>query len=390
MSKKILLISSNSSGRGGGERYLVYLAQGLKQLGCDVHCLLSNASYMDNWAKLLSEENAIVHRHFLVGLRDRRLRFFQSVLDVKQQGIISELCQSIKPDGILVNQQYDEDGLDYIAGALMAKSAPVAGIIHMPMTANKNDRPLGKLRGGFLKIWYQSHIYKLIFVSEGSKKEFEDYYNIRNTTTVVNSGFIFSEKFDLDNFKLDNFKKTDTLQDSIPVIGFIGQFSSQKNLKLLVDSWLKSISAEHQSYLLLVGDGEERSVIEKLLNKEAPQGSWHITGWQDQPEKHLPLIDIFLMTSHFEGLPLALIEAAGYGIPTVITNFNGATDVAKKASWVKVASQNDPNIIGQMLQEYILNLSTLKQQANNGREEFQQYFSVKRMAEDTINALGLK
>jgi glycosyltransferase involved in cell wall biosynthesis len=385
MSKKILLISSNSSGRGGGERYLVYLTQGLKQLGYDVHCLLSNTSYMDNWAKLLSEEGATVHRHSLVGLKDRPLRFLQSIIDIKQQRIISEFCQSIKPDGILVNQQYDEDGLDYLAGALKAKVAPVAGIIHMPMTENKNERPLGELRGALLKMWYESHIYKLIFVSDGSKKEFEDYYNITSLTNVVNSGLIFSEKVDL-----NNFKKPDTWQNSIPVFGFIGQFSSQKNLKLLVNSWLKSISSDHQSYLLLVGDGEERNAIEKLLISEAPEGSWHITGWQDHPEKYLPLIDIFLMTSHFEGLPLALIEAAGYGIPTVITNFNGATDVAKKASWVKVVNQNDPNVIGQMLQEHILNLSALKLQANNGREEFQQYFSVKRMAEDTINALGLK
>lgn len=340
---------------------------------------------MDNWAKLLSEEGATVHRHSLVGLKDRPLRFLQSIIDIKQQRIISEFCQSIKPDGILVNQQYDEDGLDYLAGALKAKVAPVAGIIHMPMTENKNERPLGELRGALLKMWYESHIYKLIFVSDGSKKEFEDYYNITSLTNVVNSGLIFSEKVDL-----NNFKKPDTWQNSIPVFGFIGQFSSQKNLKLLVNSWLKSISSDHQSYLLLVGDGEERNAIEKLLISEAPEGSWHITGWQDHPEKYLPLIDIFLMTSHFEGLPLALIEAAGYGIPTVITNFNGATDVAKKASWVKVVNQNDPNVIGQMLQEHILNLSALKLQANNGREEFQQYFSVKRMAEDTINALGLK
>ena len=43
---KVLLISSNSSSRGGGERYLVYLARGLRQKGLDVEILLSSSNNM--------------------------------------------------------------------------------------------------------------------------------------------------------------------------------------------------------------------------------------------------------------------------------------------------------------------------------------------------------
>ena len=44
--KKILLISSNSSSRGGGERYLVFLARGLRRLNYEVHALLSDVNYI--------------------------------------------------------------------------------------------------------------------------------------------------------------------------------------------------------------------------------------------------------------------------------------------------------------------------------------------------------
>ena len=145
-----LLISSNSSGRGGGERYLVFLTKGLHEKGCEVHALLSDVDYMDGWAKSLNEEGAVVHRHPLKSLSQRPLRFFQSTRDSIQIETVSAFCRRIAPDAILVNQQYDEDGLDYLMGALKAEVAPVAGVMHMPMTGTKDNRPFGRLRGSIL------------------------------------------------------------------------------------------------------------------------------------------------------------------------------------------------------------------------------------------------
>ncbi len=89
---------------------------------------------MDAWESELCDAGAVVRRERLIGLRDRPFRFLQSATDFRQQQRISDLCREICPTAILVNQQYDEDGLDYVAGALKADVAPVAGTLHMPMT----------------------------------------------------------------------------------------------------------------------------------------------------------------------------------------------------------------------------------------------------------------
>lgn len=381
MKKKILLISSNSSSRGGGERYLVYLTQGLRQLSHEVHILLSQKSYMNDWADLLVSEGAVVHRLPLVGLRDRPLRFIQSLSDCKQQQKIALFCQNLKPDAILVNQQYDEDGLDYLIGALKAQIANVGGIIHMPMTADKNSRPLGILRGSLLQKWYQKNPYKIIFVSEGCREEFDRYYRLPYQTNVVNLGCEFAAKNTIETERIKHLKKRK------PVIGFIGQFVPQKQLNLLVDAWLWLKNEGIDTKLLLVGDGEERPQLEARLRAKALSEDWQITGWQTNPEKYLEQIDIYAMSSNFEGLPLALVEAVGYGIPAVIKDFNGSFDVARQASWVKVVSSNQSEIFGRALQETIVNLSTLKQKAAVGKSEFRQYFSTKRMAKDTLLTL---
>lgn len=382
MSKRLLLISSNSSGRGGGERYLVYLTEGLRLLGCEVHVLLSTVGYMDHWAKALTDKGAQVHRRPLLGLRSRPLRFVQSLFDRNQQLEVAKVCKQIAPDAILVNQQYDEDGLDYIAGALMSGVAPVGGTMHMPMTAYKHNRPLGRFRGGLLRWWYENHPYSLILVSKGSKKEFENYYSYPRPTKIVNYGCSFTE---------DMSSRPALLVDwvDIPIIGFSGQFVGQKNLNLLVDAWLWTRQQGIESRLLLIGDGPERNTLEKYLLNAAPENTWHITGWQSHPEVYLSVLDIYAMTSHFEGLPLALIEAVGRELPTVITNFNGASDVAAHAPWVNVVIEPNAESVGHSIMKSIRELTWLKQQARDGKNQFKEYFSSQRMASETLAALGI-
>ncbi len=383
MTKRLLLISSNSSGRGGGERYLVYLTQGLCLLGCEVHILLSTINYMDNWAKVLTTEGAQVHRRHLLGLRSRPLRFVQSILDTNQQREVAKACQQIAPDAILVNQQYDEDGLDYLAGALMSGVAPVGGTIHMPMTAGKHQRPLGRFRGVLLRWWYAKHPYSLILVSKGSQKEFENYYSYPHHTKLVNYGCLFPDII------ASHLSLPSSWEERLPIIGFSGQFVHQKNLQLLVDAWLWTIRQGISSRLLLIGDGPEKKDLEKQLRNAAPESTWHITGWQHYSEAYLSTLDIYAMTSHFEGLPLALIEAVGRGVPAVVTNFNGASDVAERASWVRIASHISPEAVGHALIETINKLPLLKQQARSEQHEFQKYFSAQRMASETLATFGI-
>lgn len=383
-SRRILLISSNSSERGGGERYLVYLSHGMQCVGIEVYVLVSESRYMDAWAEALGRDGVVVIRKPLVGLRDRPLRFVQSMLDRRQIACVAGVCRDIAPQAILVNQQYDEDGLDYVAGALEARVASVGGVIHLPMTGSKHKRRFGTLRGGVLSWWYRTHPYQLVFVSHGSRDEFVSYYSLPRASVVVNSGVEFRDCRSV----LPNLPAP--WKDSqIPVVGFAGQFVPQKNLGLLVDSWLMARALGADCRLLLLGDGPTRKALEERLKASAPKEKWYITGWQDQPEKYFSAMDLYAMTSWYEGLPLSLIEAVGYGLPAVVVNFNGADDVAKWASWVQVVREHDARAFGQILAASVVELHSLRAQAQGGSERFRQYFSPARMARDMLSVLGV-
>ncbi len=384
MNNKVLLISSNSSSRGGGERYLVFLTKGLSELGCEVHVLLSDKKYMDGWSHDIALSGGHVHRLSLTSLKDRPFRFLNSINDKKQINVIESFCKKISPDAILINQQYDEDGLDFLKGAMQSGISSVAGVMHMPMTKFKNKRFLGRIRGMILSRWYLKNPYKLIFVSEGSQDEFESYYKAPRPTFVVNNAIPLNNALSFKNHKKAIFQNND------PVIGFSGQFVNQKNLDCLVYAWVASLKKGVKSNLLLVGDGPERQKIEEFLKGNAPRESWFITGWTKSPEKYLYEIDLFVLTSFFEGMPLSLIEAVARGIPALITPFNGAYDISKHAAWVFMTKNNSLEEVELMMTHILFNLKKIKLLANEGVNEFRDYFSLRRMALDILSILQLK
>jgi glycosyltransferase involved in cell wall biosynthesis len=377
---RVLLISSNSSARGGGERYLVYLVQGLCQLGVAPHVLLSTVTYMDGWAQELAQAGAVVHRRPLRGLVDRRLRFVQAMLDSRQARVVADVCRQVAPSGIVVNQQYDEDGLDYLAGALQSRCAPVAGVMHMPMTAQKHQRPFGRWRQRLLARWYAAHPYRLILVSEGAQAEFEACYAAPRPTWVINNGI-----------PLEGVAQAARAfhpgHEAPPVIGFVGQFVPQKNLSALLDAWLALRQGGSMARLLLVGDGPERPAIEARLAQAAPAGGWSITGWTDRPETFLDQMAVFVLCSHFEGLPLSLVEAAARGIPCVVTPFNGASDVASRARWVQVTPDHSPDALHAGLASFLAGLDRHTPATAEERQAFSAHFSMRRMAADVLDVL---
>ena len=106
----------------------MYLSHGLSRAGYQVHALLADDEFMDGWSTELATTDAKVHRMQLTSLSKRPLRFVQAIYDRAQKKRLASFCQKLKPSGIFVNQQYDEDGLDFLQGAIAAACAPVMGL----------------------------------------------------------------------------------------------------------------------------------------------------------------------------------------------------------------------------------------------------------------------
>jgi L-malate glycosyltransferase len=111
------------------------------------------------------------------------------------------------------------------------------------------------------------------------------------------------------------------------VIGKVAVFRSQKRLWLWVELALRILEKRPDTHFLLVGDGEWRQRIEKQINDAGKSAHFHLVGVQKAVIPFLSRMDIYLSTSEFEGLPIAMLEAMSCEIPVVATRAGGIGEV---------------------------------------------------------------
>lgn len=110
------------------------------------------------------------------------------------------------------------------------------------------------------------------------------------------------------------------------IYGFVGRIEPEKGVNEVFEAFLNIVDAN--KYLFVVGSyyGDER--LNQELYKKAKEND-HITftGHVSDTEKYYSAFNYLLLPSYQEGFGLAVLEAAGIGTPSIVSNIKGPTDV---------------------------------------------------------------
>ncbi|MBP1919011.1 glycosyltransferase [Youngiibacter multivorans] len=165
------------------------------------------------------------------------------------------------------------------------------------------------------KLAYRSFGFIPIAISDIVKKSIKTVYKFEAAPVIYN-GVEVSKYYHVDN----------TDNDIIRLIN-VGRFSKVKNHKLLIDA-IRLVAVTHKNIkLTLVGDGEERKSIEDLVDRYDLKEIVCFLGVREDIPKLLADSDIFIMSSNWEGLSLAIIEAMASGLPIISTDVGGMSEI---------------------------------------------------------------
>jgi len=90
----------------------------------------------------------------------------------------------------------------------------------------------------------------------------------------------------------------------------------------------KSLSEElPQLKFFIIGDGPLRKKVQRTISKMALEDVVMLQGFDENVDKFLKKAKVFLLTSLWEGLPIALIEALAWGVPVVVSDTGGVNDI---------------------------------------------------------------
>lgn len=104
------------------------------------------------------------------------------------------------------------------------------------------------------------------------------------------------------------------------VIAHIGNMNYPKNHIFLLEIFAEILKSNKDYQLILIGDGPDRVEIEKKINELKIADKVNLLGSRDDVNKIIHAIDVLVLPSFFEGLPVVLIEAQAASIPCVVSS----------------------------------------------------------------------
>lgn len=198
------------------------------------------------------------------------------------------------------------------------------------------------------------------------------FFKVRKGVTILNG---------IDTEKFTNKDKINRSAENL-VVGLVARFRSQKRL----DKWVE-VAAEirkltNKISFLLVGDGPDDAMLREKIALYQLADVISLPGQQTDTFSTYQKMDIFLLTSDFEGLPLALLEAMSCGCVPVVSNVGGIRQLPFDGFGYKYQTFN-AKAIAMFIVDYLHN-KKLPDESRKARAFVEAGFSLHKQVDEIV------
>lgn len=186
------------------------------------------------------------------------------------------------------------------------------------MHAHNTNCDISKIRMEAIKI--SSRIYANYFFAcslESGKWMYGNKIADGNKFYVINNAILF-DKYAYDEKTREKYRKINKLDKKF-VIGNVSRMTSTKNHSFLIDVFYEIKKMDKSAKLFLVGEGPLKEELVEKVKKLGIQNDVIFYGLSNEVNNLLQMMDVFVLPSLFEGVPVSIIEAASSGIKYVIS-----------------------------------------------------------------------
>lgn len=165
-----------------------------------------------------------------------------------------------------------------------------------------------------------------------------------------------------------------------PVIGTVSVFRFQKRLNMWMEVAADILKRVPNTHFIIVGDGPLK---EELLTKRKALGiedRLHMPGLKTDVKPYFSAMDIYMMSSIFEGLPIALLEAMSCSCAVISTKAGGVEEVVESGISGLLCEVDDHMKLADYGVQLLQNQEQRKALAAGARQRVQTDFSINKMA----------
>jgi glycosyltransferase involved in cell wall biosynthesis len=162
---------------------------------------------------------------------------------------------------------------------------------------------------------------------------------------------------------------------------YVGRLEPVKNHALLLNAFRAALSDLPELRLWMVGDGNEREMLERLAAELDITRQVTFWGQQLDVAPYFSAADAFIMSSKSEGLPISLLQAFSLGVPAIVNDVGGMAEVVRLANAGIAAPAGDSAGMAAAILRLANNDALREEYSRNAGEAFVSRFSLQTMVD---------
>jgi glycosyltransferase involved in cell wall biosynthesis len=205
-----------------------------------------------------------------------------------------------------------------------------------------------------MKGWRRSKLIQYLYpladhvtaVSEGAAEDLERVGNLQNVYAIPNP------------ISIDGASRTSEETEYVhpwfaedePIVMGAGRLTELKGFSTLIRSLRYVRDRGVNARLIIIGEGEERQNLEQLAHDLGLEECVRLPGFVNNPFTYMRAVDVFVLSSRWEGFGNVIVEAMACGTPVVSTNCpNGPAEILENGKWGRLVPVGSVKKIGEAI-----------------------------------------
>ena len=276
-----------------------------------------------------------------------------------------------------------------LAAAITTRAAGRPLIVTHQLVVDIRDIPMSGVRRAFWRTAFRSYrwLARTNIASSGAGRDLlvRRYRFAERSTVLIYNGADLSLFRPLSEAERRTVREAmaaelagEAWPDDIALACTVARLSVQKGLLDLVAAAGDVVRALPNARFVLVGDGELREQLRQQVADRGLERRVLLAG--SRPLSLLPswlgAADLFVLSSHYEGMPLSMIEAMAAGCPVVATAVGGVTDVVGDSKAGILVKPKDPGALSEAIVAVLSNPEKRRAMSQAARERAVSTFDV--------------
>ena len=231
---------------------------------------------------------------------------------------------------------------------------------------------------------------KVIAVSHPIADDICSWKRLRKKVEVINNGIDIEKYANCSTgFDPKKLRQELGLKENTRLVGTLGRLTFQKSHHFLIEAAKIVLERRKDVEFLIAGEGPRLQFLEKMTDSYGISDQFHFVGFRKDAINILRLLDVFVLCSIDEGLPIVLLEAMSVGVPIISTGVGEIPGIIQnKIDGILVEKQNERSLANGIM-ALLENGGLARACAENARKKVELNYTIGVMTQNYLRLYNL-